>query len=65
MNGETKTVALANLLSLLIPMAVKAYNEIRANHSELKPIEEILASADSDWDAVIATAQEELAKLRG
>ena len=56
-------VAIANLLSLLLPLGVKLYTEIQqANADQLKPIEDILAAADGNWDAVTAAAQAELAK---
>lgn len=61
--NEQSAVALANLLSVLIPMSIRAYNEIAANHSNVKPIAEIIASADADWDEVIAKAKHELNKL--
>ena len=56
-------IAIANLLSLLLPLGMKVYTEIQqANADQLKPIADILAAADADWDAVIAAAQAELAK---
>ena len=56
-------VALANLLSLLLPLGMKVYTGIQqANADKLKPIEDILAAADVNWDAVITAAQGELAK---
>lgn len=57
-------VALANLLSLLLPLGMKVYTGIQQAHTDkLKPIEDILAAADANWNDVIAAAQAELAKL--
>ena len=57
-------VALANLLSVLLPLGMQIYTQIQQAHSgELKPLEEILATADANWDTVITAAQAELAKL--
>lgn len=61
--NEAGTIALANLLSALIPIAVRAYNEIAANHANIKPIADIIASAEGDWDEVVATAKAEIGKL--
>jgi len=56
-------VAIANLLSILIPLGMKVYTEIQqANSDQLKPLADILAAADKNWDAVIAAAQAEIAK---
>ena len=56
-------VAIANLLSILIPLGMKVYTEIQqANSDQLKPLADILADADKNWDAVIAAAQAEIAK---
>ena len=57
-------LALANLLSLLIPLGMQVYTQIQQAHSgQLAPIEDVLAAADKNWDSVIANAQAELAKL--
>ncbi len=54
-------VLLANLLAQLLPLGVQVYREIQqANADQLKPIEDILTAADTNWDAVTATAQAEL-----
>lgn len=51
-------VALATLLSQLIPLGINVYTQIQqANANALVPIEQVLASADADWDAVIKQAQ--------
>jgi hypothetical protein len=56
-------VALANLLSILIPLGMKVYTGIQeANQDQLKPLAEILSAADANWDAVAAAAQAEIAK---
>jgi hypothetical protein len=56
-------ITVANLLSLLIPFWIKVYTEIQqANADSLKPIADILASADKTWDSVIAAAQAEIGK---
>jgi transcriptional regulator len=57
------TIAIANLLSVLLPLGVKLYTEIQeANADQLKPIAEILAAADANWDAVAKAAHDEIAK---
>jgi hypothetical protein len=62
--NEQEALALANLLSLLIPLGVKAYTQIQQNHSDkLSPIADILASSDADWDAIKAKAKEQIAGL--
>jgi hypothetical protein len=56
-------VTLANLLALLIPLGTNIYTQIQqANQDQLKPLADILAAADKNWDAVIAAAQAEIAK---
>jgi len=59
------TVALANLLAELIPLGIGAYQQIKdANQdANLKPLEEILTKANLNADAIIATAQAEIAKF--
>lgn len=61
--NDAAIVALANLLGALIPLSIRAYNEIAANHSSVKPIADVIASADADFDAIIATAKAEISKL--
>ena len=56
-------LALAQLLAQLLPLGISAYTQIQqANQDQLKPIEEVLAAADAQWDSVIKAAQAELAK---
>ena len=56
-------VTLANLLALLIPLGTNIYAQIQqANQDQLKPLADILAAADKNWDAVIAAAQAEINK---
>ena len=56
-------IALANLLSILIPLGAKVYGQIQqANADQLKPLADVLAAADTNWDSVITAAQEESAK---
>lgn len=56
-------VTLANLLSILIPLGMKVYTEIQqANADQLKPLAEILAAADANWDAVAAAAKAQISK---
>jgi hypothetical protein len=56
-------VTIANLLAQLLPLGIKLYQEIQqANQDKLKPLAEILAAADSNWDAVATAAQAEIAK---
>ena len=51
-------LAIANLLAQLLPLGINLYKEIQAaNTGDLKPIEEILAAADANWNAVIAESQ--------
>jgi hypothetical protein len=58
-------IALANLLALLLPLGIQTYKQIQAAHAgAVKPIEEVLASADMDVDAFLAMAREEIAKLK-
>lgn len=58
-------LAIAQLIESLLPGMIALYSQIRADNagSQLKPVEEILASADANWDAVIAVAQAELDKI--
>lgn len=57
-------ILIANLLSVLIPLGMRTYVEIQQAHTgDLKPIGDVLASADANWDTIIANAQAELAKL--
>lgn len=59
-------VALAQLLSQLLPLGISAYTQIQqANQDQLKPIEEVLAAADGNWDEIVKAAKAELAKTPG
>jgi prophage tail gpP-like protein len=54
-------VTLANLLAQLIPLGINIYSQIQqANADQLKPIEQILAAADTNWDAIAAAAQKQI-----
>ena len=51
-------ITFANLLAQLIPLGVNLYAQIQqANAAQLKPIEDILATADTNWDAIAKAAQ--------
>ena len=57
-------LAIAQLLSVLLPLGAKVYDQIQqANADQLKPIQDILAASDLNWDQVIAAANAEIAKL--
>jgi len=57
-------LALAGLIAQEIPVAIALYKQIAAAHAgSLPPVEEILAKADAQWDAVATAAAAELAKL--
>jgi len=63
--NEQEAVALANLLSILIPMGVKTYSQIQSAYSDkVKPLGDILSEADTNWQSVIDTAKAELSKLK-
>jgi hypothetical protein len=54
-------VTLANLLAQLIPLGINIYSQIQqANADQLKPIEQILAAADTNWGAIAAAAQKQI-----
>lgn len=56
-------IALANLLAILIPLGTKIYTGIQAaNADKLKPLADILAAADANWDSITAAANAEIAK---
>jgi hypothetical protein len=58
-----ETAAIMNLLTILLPLGVKVYDSIQqANADQYKPLADILAAADTNWDSVIAAAQAEIAK---
>jgi len=52
-------LAIAQLIENLLPAMIGLYNEIRqdASAASLKPVEQILAQADANWDDVIAASQ--------
>lgn len=53
--------ALAALIAQLIPLGLQVYNEIaQANPSTVPPLENVLAAADADWDAVAKLAQSQI-----
>ena len=57
-------LAIAQLLSVLLPLGAKVYDQIQqANADQLKPIQDILAASDLNWDQVITAAKAEIAKL--
>jgi hypothetical protein len=54
---------LANLLAQLIPLGINIYSQIQqANANSLKPIEQVLAEADANWDAIAVAAAAQIAK---
>ena len=54
-------VALANLLAQLIPLGINVYTQIQqANTEQLKPIEDVLALADKNWQSITDAANKEL-----
>jgi hypothetical protein len=56
-------IVLANLIAQLLPLGVNIYTQIQqANADQLKPVEEILAVADANWDSIMKVAQAEIAK---
>jgi len=57
-------IALANLLAILVPLGAKVYIAIQqANQDQLKPLADVIAAADANWDDVIVNAQAEIAKF--
>ncbi len=58
-------LALAQLLSLLIPLGMKVYAEIQqANSGTIPPMADVLAAADKNWDTIYAAGLAELAKAK-
>ncbi len=57
-------LAIAQLIEALLPQMIGLYNTIRTDNAaaNLKSIEEIIAQANANDDAVIARADAELAK---
>lgn len=53
--------ALGSLLAQLIPLAVGAYQGIKANTGNtLPPLADLLAQADANWQSVIDNAKGQL-----
>ena len=63
---QAMILALANLLSVLLPLGAKIYDQIQQANSgaNLQPIEEVMANTDKNWDDVLAAAKAEIAKLQ-
>jgi hypothetical protein len=56
-------VTIANLIAQSITLAINAYTQIQAaNANAVKTIEEVLADADLNWDAIASTAAAQIAK---
>ena len=54
---------LATLIAQLIPLGINIYTQIQqANANTLKPIEQVLAEADVNWDAIAVAAAAQIAK---
>lgn len=54
---------LAALIAQLIPLGINIYTQIQqANANTLKPIEQVLAEADVNWDAIAVAAAAQIAK---
>jgi hypothetical protein len=54
---------LAALIAQLIPLGINIYTQIQqANANTLKPIEQVLADADVNWDAIAVAAAAQIAK---
>jgi hypothetical protein len=54
---------IANLIAQSIALSINVYNQIQqANANSVKTIEQALADADLNWDAVAATATAQIAK---
>jgi len=53
MNG----VQIATLIEALLPSLIGLYAQIEQQYAgQVKPLAEILAAADANWDAIAATA---------
>ena len=56
-------VTIANLIAQSLTLGITAYNQIQAaNANSVKSIEEALADADLNWDAIAAVATAQIAK---
>ena len=54
---------LAALIAQLIPLGINIYTQIQqANANTLKPIEQVLADADVNWDVIAVAAAAQIAK---
>jgi cobalamin biosynthesis protein CbiG len=56
-------VTIANLIAQSLSLSITAYNQIQAaNANAVKSIEEALADADLNWDAIASIAAAQIAK---
>ncbi len=56
-------VTIATLIANLLPSLLQLYSEIEQQYTgQVKPLQDILAAADANWESVQATAQAEIAK---
>jgi len=54
---------LANLIAQLIPLGINIYSQIQqGNTNAMKPIEQVLAEADANWDAIAVAAAAQIVK---
>jgi len=54
--------AIIALIEQLLPAAIALYKQLAATIPGTKPVEQILAAADANWDLVKAAAEAEIAK---
>jgi hypothetical protein len=52
--------AIVNLLAQLIPLGITLYQKVAANVPGAATIEQVLAQADANWNAIETTAQQQL-----
>jgi len=58
-------VTIATLIANLLPSILQLYSEIEQQYSgQVKPLQEILAAADANWETVQAAAQAEIDKQK-
>jgi hypothetical protein len=57
-----QALQIAQMISLGVTVGTQAYNAIRAAHPNagIPPLEEVLAQADGNYDAIAAAAQAQL-----
>ena len=56
-------VTIANLIAESLALGIQAYNQIQqANANAVKTVEEALADADLNWDAIASVAAAQIAK---